>query len=208
MTISQATKFLEDAFDALNREYFESALSRPIITIQTSPRAYGHFTSSEVWRDDKRKQAYHEINIAAESLDRPIANTIATLVHEMVHYYCQVNNIQDTSRGGTYHNKRFKEEGKKRGLSIDYDQRIGWGVAQPAKTLRSFCTSQHWRNKLTIARSGGMGGKDPAPRKPSSTRKYTCPRCGLSIRATREVNIVCGDCHVRLVTPSSEEKAS
>lgn len=208
MTISQATKFLEDAFDALNKEYFESALSRPIITIQTSPRAYGHFTASEVWKDGQRKRAYHEINIAAESLDRPIANTIATLVHEMVHYYCQVNGIQDTSRGGTYHNKRFKEEAEKRGLSIDYDQRIGWSVTQPTKILRSFCASQHWRNKLTIARSGGMGGKDPAPKKPSSTRKYVCPCCGLSIRATREVDIICAACNVHLVSPSNEEKAS
>ena len=90
MTVSQATKFLEDAFDALNKEYFESALPKPIITIQTSPKAYGHFTTKEVWTDHQRKTQAHEINIGAEALDRPIAKTIATLVHEMVHYYCHI----------------------------------------------------------------------------------------------------------------------
>lgn len=202
MTISQATKFLEDAFDALNKEYFEGALTRPIITIQTSPRAYGHFTPSEVWQDGQRKKQYHEINIAAESLDRPIANTIATLVHEMVHYYCNEQNIQDTSRGGSYHNKRFKEEAEKRGLSIDYDQRIGWSITQPTPVLRHLCTAQHWRNKLTIARSGGMGGNEPKPKAPTSTRKYVCPCCGQSVRATKDVHLICADCDQELVKAS------
>ena len=202
MTISQATKFLEDAFDALNKEYFEGALTRPIITIQTSPRAYGHFTPSEVWQDGQRKKQYHEINIAAESLDRPIANTIATLVHEMIHYYCNEQNIQDTSRGGSYHNKRFKEEAEKRGLSIDYDQRIGWSITQPTPALRHFCTAQHWRNKLTIARSGGMGGNEPKPKAPTSTRKYVCPCCGQSVRATKDVHLICADCDQELVKVS------
>lgn len=202
MTISQATKFLEDAFDVLNKEYFESALPKPIITIQTSPRAYGHFTAREVWQDAQRKKGYHEINIGAERLNRPIANTIATLVHEMVHYYCQINGIQDTSRGGTYHNKRFKEEAEKRGLLIDYDQKIGFSITQPAPALKKFCTSQKWRNKLTIARSGEFGGADPKPKKPSSTRKYVCPCCGQSVRATKDVNILCMDCSQQMQVAS------
>ena len=202
MTISQATKFLEDAFDALNKEYFENALPKPIITVQTSPKAYGHFTTSEVWKDGQRKRAYHEINIGAESLDRPIANTIATLVHEMVHFYCQVNDIQDTSRGNTYHNNRFKDEAEKRALSVEYDKRVGWSIIQPTPALRHFCTVQHWRNKLTIARTGGMGGKDPKPKAPSSTRKYVCPCCGQSVRATKDVNLICADCAKPLVKAS------
>lgn len=31
-------------------------------------------------------------------------------------------------------------------------------------------------------------------KKPSSTRKYFCPSCGMSIRATRDVRIKCADC--------------
>ena len=26
--------------------------------------------------------------------------------------------------------------------------------------------------------------------------KYVCPKCGAIIRATRQVNVVCGDCNV------------
>ncbi len=202
MDLSQAVKFLETVFDALNKEYFESSLSRPIITIQTSPKAYGHFTTAEVWRNDVSKKTYHEINLSAESLNRPIANTIATLIHEMVHYYCKVNDIQDTSRGNTYHNKRFKEEAEKRGLLIDYDPKIGWSITQPSPALKSFCTRQKWRNKLVLSRAGEFGGTDPKPKKPSSTRKYVCPCCGQSIRATREVNIMCMDCKEQMKVAS------
>lgn len=201
MTISQAVKFLEEAFDALNKEYFESTLSRPIITVQTSPKTYGHFTPKEVWEDGSRKRTYHEINLSAEGLNRPTAAVIATLVHEMVHYYCYQQGIQDTSRGGVYHNSRFKEEAEKRGLVVDYNSRIGWSVTQPSKALRSFCAREHWRNKLTIARSGTFGA-DPATPKPSSTRKYQCPCCGLSVRATRDVALICADCQQELVKVS------
>ena len=93
MTVSQATKFLEDAFDVLNKEYFENALPKPIITIQSSPKTNGHFTTQEVWKDAQRKRSFYEINLSAERLNRPIANTIATLIHEMVHYYCQLNSM-------------------------------------------------------------------------------------------------------------------
>ena len=37
-----------------------------------------------------------------------------------------------------------------------------------------------------------------APRK-SSSRKYVCPCCGMSIRATRVVNVACLDCDEQLL---------
>jgi len=33
-------------------------------------------------------------------------------------------------------------------------------------------------------------------KKPSSTRKYFCPECSMSVRATRDVRIICADCGV------------
>ncbi len=37
------------------------------------------------------------------------------------------------------------------------------------------------------------------PPRPSSTRKYICPCCGNSVRATKAVNIACLDCNERMV---------
>lgn len=40
--------------------------------------------------------------------------------------------------------------------------------------------------------------------KKSSTRKYVCPCCGMSVRATKVVNIKCGDCNVTMLQASTE----
>ena len=36
--------YLNKVFDILNEEFFENELSRPTITIQSTPKAYGHFS--------------------------------------------------------------------------------------------------------------------------------------------------------------------
>ena len=42
--------YLNKLFDLLNGHYFENALTRPTITIQSTPRAYGHFsTRDDTW---------------------------------------------------------------------------------------------------------------------------------------------------------------
>lgn len=57
MTISQATKFLEGAFDVLNKEYFENTLSKPLITIQSTPGTFGHYTTYDAWTAPGRARA-------------------------------------------------------------------------------------------------------------------------------------------------------
>lgn len=41
---SRTAGYLEKIFRALNAKYFNGELEEPIITIQSTPRAYGHVT--------------------------------------------------------------------------------------------------------------------------------------------------------------------
>ena len=50
-----------------------------------------------------------------------------------------------------------------------------------------------------IGGRGATGGMPPITPKPSSTRKLICPCCGNSVRATKAVNIICGDCMERMI---------
>ena len=76
--------YLNKVFDLLNEEFFESALSRPTITIQSTPKAYGHFTlNNDTWVSTVGST--HEINIGAGTLSRNIESVVATLLHEMIH---------------------------------------------------------------------------------------------------------------------------
>jgi len=44
-------------------------------------------------------------------------------------------------------------------------------------------------------------------KKPSSTRKYVCPKCGLSVRATKAVRIACVDCGNTPLEEADSKKA-
>lgn len=199
---------LEYGFQVLNKVYFESSLEMPVITIMSSPRTNGHFTIGKTWRAES--EYLHEINISAEHLDRPIENIMATLCHELTHYYCLCNGIQDTSQNGRYHNRKFQIEGEKRGLLIEYVQGIGYSKTTPSKEFIEVLKQYHIEKPLDINReefiqispggNNGTGtpvGNNPIiPKKPKcSTRKYQCPKCGNSFRATKDLRVMCMDCY-------------
>ena len=209
-TYNRAATYLNKLFDLLNQHYFENELSRPTITIQSTPRAYGHFSlRPDTWIS--ANGCSHEINIGAGTLSRPIEDVCATLLHEMVHYFCFLHHIKDCSRGGTYHNIRFKQIAEAHGLCIDRDPKYGWTITHPSDSLLDFILENSLTDIL-ISRNeyygivvGGSGthstnGDAPAPPpKKSSSRKYLCPNCGISVRATKRVRIACLDCNAPMI---------
>lgn len=210
---SRAAGQLEKMFRALNAKYFGGKLEEPVITLQDTPRAYGHVTCNKTWTAGTTNR--HELNIATRTLHRPIENVTATMLHEMVHLWNMQQGVQDCSRNNTYHNKRFRDEAIKRDLDIQHDAQYGWTITEPTPALCDYIISQGWtdfemHNGGWIAAGTGTGtaaGKDGTgnaggekpPKKPSSTRKYKCPKCGCSCRATKALNLICGDCMEKMV---------
>lgn len=202
--------YLNKLFDLLNQHFFENELARPTLTIQSTPKAYAHFSV----RDDtwvSTVGATHEINIGAGTLARPIEFICADLLHEMCHYYCQLHGIKDTSRGNTYHNKRFKEVAETHGLNVTHHEKYGWTLTTPTDELLDFVLENELsdilitRNEfygISVSGTGYHNGNPtpPPPTKPSSSRKYVCPCCGNSVRATKCVHIACMDCQAEMVT--------
>lgn len=205
--MSRAVSQLEHIYNSLNYDFFDGALPTPIITVQSKPGTMGHCSVAKVWqrKDDKT----YELNVAAEVLNYPIEETLDTMLHEMVHLYCRENDIKEVSRGGRYHNGKFKEEAERRGLECYQCGAAGWNT-RPSDRLVEYALTKGWneirigRNTLPPAmRTGASGTAQPgaaAPggKRPSSTRKLICPRCGQSVRATKKVNILCGDCMERM----------
>ena len=208
-TYNRVAGYLNKVFDLLNARFFENALSRPTITIQSTPRAYGHFSLREdTWVS--KLGGTHEINIGAETLARPIEEVAATLLHEMVHYYNYENGVQDCSRGNTYHNRKFKSAAEAHGLIVSHSEKYGWSHTEPSEALIDFIIETGltdilinrneffgFRITWTNTKNGTPGTATPA--RTSSTRKYVCPCCGNSVRATKIVNIACLDCNQQMV---------
>ncbi|MCC8077095.1 MAG: hypothetical protein LIO60_01875 [Oscillospiraceae bacterium] len=46
---SRLAGYLEKLYDKLNTSFFGGQLTRPVITIQSTSRAYGHYTLYDAW---------------------------------------------------------------------------------------------------------------------------------------------------------------
>ena len=207
--MSRAVSQLEHMYNALNTDFWDNELPPVIVTVQSKPGTYGHSSRAKVWQ--RKEDSLFEINVAAEVLSFPIEETIDTLLHEMVHIYCRVNDIREVSNGTAYHNKRFKAIAEVHGLTCIYTgSRYGWNT-KPSDDLIEYAIEKGW-NEIQISRSTvqafriGASGPDqtgasqtPGVKAPSSTRKLVCPKCNQTVRATRKVNILCGDCLLQMI---------
>lgn len=206
--ISRLAGQLEKLFNLLNADFFDGELEPPIITIQSTPRAYGHYTLANVW--SVKGEGRKELNIGAGTLDRPIENIISTLLHEMCHQYNDtIANAQDCSRGGTYHNKIFKQTAETHGLVVTRSDKYGWSHTEPSESLIEWILKNDIReiklnrNEGGIRISGGNstpnGGVPVTRTTQSNSRRWSCPCCHAIVRSTRTVNIFCGDCHRTMI---------
>lgn len=206
----RVSNYLVKIFKAINEEYFNNDLEVPTITIQSTVGAYGHVSVQKVWHSNE--VATHELNLSADYLNRPIENVVATLIHEASHLYALQNDIKDTSNRGVYHNKNFKKIAEEMGhLQIEKHDKYGWTITYPTEDTLDFIIANGFEDIQLVrgsqfsftgiggSKAGNGGMVPPKTKKPSSTRKYICPCCGNSFRATKELNVMCMDCNEQFI---------
>ena len=203
---------LEVIFSRLNHEYFNDELPKPIITVSPdiTKGAYGWCTGWKAWTDKAPKaisemspeeikaakdEGYYEINLCAEHIARPFEEVVGTMLHEMIHLFNIQHGTQDTSRGGFYHNKKFKEAAEKHGLECEKTPKYGYSKTKLTDGTKAFVKYNLENTQFALYRKPELkiGGTKKSA---SKSRKYVCPCCGAIVRATKEVNILCGDCEV------------
>jgi predicted RNA-binding Zn-ribbon protein involved in translation (DUF1610 family) len=199
-TMSEMGAGLMQAFNAINNYFYNNELEKPIITVKEGKKknAYGWIETSKNWIQGKTER--YEINISCDYIgERTVAETIATLMHEMAHLYNIQNEIKDTSRAGIYHNTKFKETAEKHGLQISYNEHIGWSLTKlTAETekwveeninIKGFSVYKLTKEKIS------KGTTKPK----QSMRKLVCPSCGLIVRVTKpNVKLLCVECNEEL----------
>lgn len=215
MSISPIIDALEVSFDWLNNHFYEGKLARPVITMSEGKDRYrGWFyggtkenpDAGKIWHTNDKSQSANELNVCSDSLNRSFEEIVDTLCHEMVHCYNDMMHVQDCARSGSRHNKKFKEAAEAHGMKwnppvegdeasqVDY-KKVGYSRVSLKDEVKEevYEALGGLRKALTIYRDTTTTGKKKSSKK-SNVIKYMCPCCGNSVRATKEVYIMCGDC--------------
>ena len=143
----------------------------------------------------------YEINMVAEYLTRPLEEVVGTLLHEMAHLWNIQQGIQDCSRNGYYHNRKFKDAAEAHGLIVEKTEKYGYSMTRLNDEAVSFLKEigtegfKLYRkpfcfiNKDKPERPDADDGEKPK----QSSHRYVCPGCGNIIRATKVVRVVVKD---------------
>lgn len=137
------------------------------------------------------REVYGEILLAGESLERGAVATLGTILHELVHAYCNANEIKDTSNGHRYHNAKFRDIAEEFGLSIEKADTIGWSLTTvPQTTQETYAAElQALEQAINVHRLGfldleALGVKEKP--KQALKRKMQCPECQEPLLVTKK----------------------
>ena len=139
-----------------------------------------------------------EIMVSGEGLRRDAASVLATLLHEAAHALAAARGIQDTSRQGRYHNKKFKTHAEELGIAAEHDPRLGWSLTTlPSQTATKYAVQlADLHAAMTLWRHDEHNG-GPTMRRNSNLMAAACP-CGRSIRIAAstlaDAPVICGAC--------------
>ena len=194
---------LQEAYDHFNGELFGDELPNCIITLKRKNRSYGSFSGKRYLRGDGRESDEIALN-PAQFLERSLTDTLATLVHEMVHLW---QHHHGTPGRGGYHNRQWAEKmkqvglypsstgaggGKETGDSMSHYIVSGGRFIGAVNILERRGFTIPWTEVPIIQPTGsGMEGTPGTESKSGKRVKYTCPVCQLNALAKHDAKLAC-----------------
>jgi hypothetical protein len=139
----------------------------------------------------------HEVLVGGEGLQRSPLEVLGTLLHEAAHGLAQARSIQDTSRGGRYHNRRYAQLARELGLQVATVKPIGWSATTVPQPTAAAYTGQLEELAAALVLWRRHEHHIGAGARSRNLLAATCG-CGRRIRAAKatlaEAPIVCGLC--------------
>jgi hypothetical protein len=152
----------------------------------------GHFAAHR-WQVSGADR--HEVLVGGEGLHRGPVDVLGTLLHEAAHGLACARDVQDTSRQGRYHNRRYAALARELGLEVAAQPPIGWSqTTVPEPTASRYATQLAelaaalvlWRRLELRAAAGGKArnllactcpaaARSASPRPPSPRRRSCAP---------------------------------
>jgi hypothetical protein len=199
-TGSSLVAALEQAWAAIRARHPEVPEVVLVVASGSGPRGgvekWGHFAGARWELGDQGERS--EVLIGGEGLRRGAAEVLETLLHEAAHGLAHVREIEDTSRQGRYHNRRYRGLAEQLGLRVEQMQPFGWTRTELKEETRLAYALVIEELALALVlwrreEAAGAGGRA------KSRNLLACEcSCGRKIRvapATLEQGpIVCGVC--------------
>lgn len=196
---------LHRACTTLNKKLFGGELPACLVTLQRKKRALGYF-SGRRFRSADSTIITDEIALnPAHFAERGAKRVLSTLAHELAHQWQQ--HYGKPSRTG-YHNVEWAAKMMKIGLIPSDTGRPGG--KQTGQRMTHFIKrgGQFDRVASALVAKGfalayvernSKAERKVALKKQQSKTRYQCPKCRQNAWAKPQVNLICGDCHERLV---------
>jgi hypothetical protein len=154
----------------------------------------GHFVAAR-WQVNGQRRA--EVLVSGEGLQRGAHDVLGTLLHEAAHGLACAREIQDTSRQGRYHNRRYAHLASELGLDVTCDPATGWSQTTIPDQLAAV-----YADVLADLAAALVLWRYAEQQLPTSTGSRNllacaCP-CGRKLRVAKQTleqaPIVCGAC--------------
>jgi hypothetical protein len=118
---------LEHAWQTIRRRHPDVPEAVLVVASGTDGKRLnlGHFAPHR-WQVNGSDR--HEVLVGGEGLQRGPTEVLGTLLHEAAHGLAQARSIQDTSRQGRYHNRRYARLAGELGLEVVAVKPIGWSA--------------------------------------------------------------------------------
>src|SRR4051794_24263826 len=159
---------------------------------------WGHFATLR-WQSGEQKLP--EVLVSGEGLSRTAAEVFTTLLHEATHGLADARGVQDTSRQGRWHNKKFANLAAELGLDARKDNKLGYSPC--ALTDK---TSATYADAITALGDALRAYRHPEPtgegkQRTNNNNGFSCEcECPRKIRISKAAfedggPIVCATCN-------------
>lgn len=226
-TQSRELDFLQSLTAYFKKELFEDDLPPFIITLEKIRGAFGYATSKAIYKDNTLVYYQVAINFLLAKKNGNLEELADTLIHEMIHLYCNKNNIKEVSNNGRYHNKAFKNLAEAKGLKTIQHQTFGYNTCGLQDNLKikiiEEITSKYDNDYLLSLfdikeqsaqeqrqaqqeqeqdQEQEQQAQQQAQQQGTKNRNlqvYICPCCKMKVRAKNNARLLCLDCNQELI---------
>lgn len=222
-TQSRELDFLQSLTAYFKKELFNDDLPPFIITLEKIRGAFGYATTKAIFKDNTLVYYQVAINFLLAKKNGSFEELADTLIHELIHLYCNKNNIKDVSNNGRYHNKDFKKLAEEKGLKTMKHQIFGFNTCGlqddlKIKIINEFTSkydndyllslfdikeqsAQEQRQAQQDQEQDQEQQQQAQQQGPKSRnlQVYVCICCGMKVRAKNNARLLCLDCDQELI---------